>query len=189
MSIILQGLHQLRHLSRGHILFFCLFFLFIVHYQNSTHLKSELDKLISTNHHHVEQRQITEFQSASVLDESSLAFFQRIQRHKYNLDCRSVVEWNETELNSAKRLLYQLKSEVSNQQVPVLPNSNFEFPNSKCDYFKKIRGYNTRPVSEFELNFPIAFSILTYNQAEQFERLLRAIYRPHNIYCVQLVTI
>lgn len=39
-------------------------------------------------------------------------------------------------------------------------------------------------VSQEEKTFPIAFSILLYKDFFQVERLLRAIYRPHNIYCL-----
>ncbi|KAJ8318659.1 hypothetical protein KUTeg_003750 [Tegillarca granosa] len=39
------------------------------------------------------------------------------------------------------------------------------------------------PVSTEEKDFPIAFSILLYKDVDQAERLLRAIYRPSNIYC------
>ena len=34
--------------------------------------------------------------------------------------------------------------------------------------------------------FPIAFGIVMYKDAAQVENLLRAIYRPQNIYCVQV---
>jgi hypothetical protein len=55
-----------------------------------------------------------------------------------------------------------------------------------CPSFRKIRGYDDHPVSEEEINFPIAYSILTYFNTEQFERLLRVIYRSHNIYCIHI---
>jgi hypothetical protein len=41
-------------------------------------------------------------------------------------------------------------------------------------------------VSQFELEFPLAFTILTNENVEQFERFLRVIYRPHNVYCVHV---
>ena len=34
--------------------------------------------------------------------------------------------------------------------------------------------------------FPIAFSILYYKDLVQVERLLRAIYRPNNVYCLHM---
>ena len=53
-----------------------------------------------------------------------------------------------------------------------------------CDMFRHSRGYTKYPVSSEEKDFPLAFSILTYEDVEQTERLLRAIYRPHNFYCI-----
>ena len=37
-----------------------------------------------------------------------------------------------------------------------------------------------------ERDFPLAFSINIYKHVEQFERLLRAIYRPQNLYCIHI---
>ncbi len=37
-----------------------------------------------------------------------------------------------------------------------------------------------------ERGFPLAFSVLLYEEAEQAERLLRAVYRPHNVYCIHV---
>ena len=41
-------------------------------------------------------------------------------------------------------------------------------------------------ITEEERRFPIAFSLLTYENLEQTERLLRLIYRPHNVYCIHV---
>ena len=41
-------------------------------------------------------------------------------------------------------------------------------------------------LTSLEAAFPIAFSILMYKDIEQTERLLRAIYRPQNIYCIHV---
>src|SRR6185436_5793322 len=55
-----------------------------------------------------------------------------------------------------------------------------------CNAFMKLRKYMAKPASLEEENFPIAFSILMFQDVEQFERLLRAIYRPQNYYCVHV---
>ena len=57
---------------------------------------------------------------------------------------------------------------------------------SNCLTFVSERGYITSPLTELEKNFSIAFSLLVYRDIEQIERLLRAIYRPQNIYCVHV---
>jgi len=55
-----------------------------------------------------------------------------------------------------------------------------------CDCFRSDLGYFVSPedTTDDERRFPIAFSLLTYNNLEQTERLLRLIYRPHNFYCI-----
>ena len=39
-------------------------------------------------------------------------------------------------------------------------------------------------LSREELNFPLAFTLTVYTNPEQALRLLKAIYRPHNLYCI-----
>ena len=55
-----------------------------------------------------------------------------------------------------------------------------------CDEFRKHGGYRDTPVRPSDNEFPIAFNILVHWHLEQFERLLRAIYRPQNIYCIHV---
>jgi len=57
-----------------------------------------------------------------------------------------------------------------------------------CDCFWSSLGYFVSPddVTDDERQFPIAFSLLTYENLEQTERLLRLIYRPHNVYCIHV---
>ncbi|GFR64277.1 beta-1,3-galactosyl-O-glycosyl-glycoprotein beta-1,6-N-acetylglucosaminyltransferase [Elysia marginata] len=42
------------------------------------------------------------------------------------------------------------------------------------------------PMSEFEQQNPIAFAIMIHDNLDRFERLLRAIYRTSNVYCVHV---
>jgi Core-2/I-Branching enzyme len=46
--------------------------------------------------------------------------------------------------------------------------------------------YQRVPLRPSDIDFPIAFNILVHMQAEQLERLLRAIYRPQNVYCIHV---
>ncbi|XP_059176600.1 LOW QUALITY PROTEIN: beta-1,3-galactosyl-O-glycosyl-glycoprotein beta-1,6-N-acetylglucosaminyltransferase-like [Physella acuta] len=55
-----------------------------------------------------------------------------------------------------------------------------------CDVFKNARGYVTCPMTREEEEFPIAFSLVVYKDVEMVERLLRAIYRPQNYYCIHI---
>ena len=42
------------------------------------------------------------------------------------------------------------------------------------------------PVSKEEQQFPIAFGLTVYKGARLFERILQAIYMPHNVYCIHI---
>lgn len=55
-----------------------------------------------------------------------------------------------------------------------------------CPRLRSEHGYDDKPVSNEELNFPLAFSIKMHENAYQMEQLLRTIYRPHNIYCIHV---
>ena len=46
--------------------------------------------------------------------------------------------------------------------------------------------HRPRTVSSEELSYPLAFSILIHANVEQFDALLRTIYREHNHYCVHV---
>ncbi|XP_034031379.1 beta-1,3-galactosyl-O-glycosyl-glycoprotein beta-1,6-N-acetylglucosaminyltransferase 3-like [Thalassophryne amazonica] len=55
-----------------------------------------------------------------------------------------------------------------------------------CQGYIENRRFITEPLSEEENDFPLAFSMVIHEQIEMFERLLRAIYAPQNIYCVHV---
>lgn len=55
-----------------------------------------------------------------------------------------------------------------------------------CPAYVEERGFVTVPLTEEERDFPIAYSMVIHEKIEMFERLLRAIYAPQNIYCVHV---
>ncbi|XP_070762806.1 beta-1,3-galactosyl-O-glycosyl-glycoprotein beta-1,6-N-acetylglucosaminyltransferase 3 [Enoplosus armatus] len=55
-----------------------------------------------------------------------------------------------------------------------------------CAAYTEKRGFMTVPLSEEERDFPIAYSMVIHEKIEMFERLLRAVYAPQNIYCVHV---
>nr|XP_046249336.1 beta-1,3-galactosyl-O-glycosyl-glycoprotein beta-1,6-N-acetylglucosaminyltransferase 3 [Scatophagus argus] len=55
-----------------------------------------------------------------------------------------------------------------------------------CPAYIEDRGFITVPLSEEEKDFPLAYSMVIHEKIEMFERLLRAIYAPQNIYCVHV---
>jgi len=66
-------------------------------------------------------------------------------------------------------------------------NDYVELATADCDCFRSRLGYFTAAdITDEERAFPIAFSLLTYENLEQTERLLRLVYRPHNLYCIHV---
>ena len=59
---------------------------------------------------------------------------------------------------------------------------------SDCAEFRRSRGFdrNTSISNQVVDVFPLAFNILTHRDADQLARLLRALYRPHNVYCIHV---
>ncbi|RNA13930.1 beta-1-3-galactosyl-O-glycosyl-glyco beta-1-6-N-acetylglucosaminyltransferase 3-like, partial [Brachionus plicatilis] len=105
------------------------------------------------------------------------------QRDRYPIDCQLVMQNDSVEIDRSIRYLNSF-----NLSKHLIPDSNFLLPKSKCTEFRDQRGYARfdQFIHQIEYQFPLAFSILTYENVEQFERLLHSIYRPHNIYCVHV---
>ncbi|VDP67314.1 unnamed protein product [Echinostoma caproni] len=57
--------------------------------------------------------------------------------------------------------------------------------NQGCQAFKKIAGEEPM-ISQEELEFPLAFSFNIHTGFAQFARLLRAVFRKHNAYCLHI---
>lgn len=95
------------------------------------------------------------------------------------IDCQKVARGDINEVN--KGIEFQDK-------IPYigLPDSYFLNLTTNCDSFKQTMGYITSHLTEEELHFPLAYSILMYKDIEQVERLLRAIYRPQNFHCIHV---
>nr|XP_011752488.1 beta-1,3-galactosyl-O-glycosyl-glycoprotein beta-1,6-N-acetylglucosaminyltransferase 3 [Macaca nemestrina]XP_011752499.1 beta-1,3-galactosyl-O-glycosyl-glycoprotein beta-1,6-N-acetylglucosaminyltransferase 3 [Macaca nemestrina]XP_011752510.1 beta-1,3-galactosyl-O-glycosyl-glycoprotein beta-1,6-N-acetylglucosaminyltransferase 3 [Macaca nemestrina]XP_024650914.1 beta-1,3-galactosyl-O-glycosyl-glycoprotein beta-1,6-N-acetylglucosaminyltransferase 3 [Macaca nemestrina] len=55
-----------------------------------------------------------------------------------------------------------------------------------CERFKAERKFIQFPLSKEEVEFPIAYSMVIHEKIENFERLLRAVYAPQNIYCIHV---
>ncbi|XP_033744779.1 beta-1,3-galactosyl-O-glycosyl-glycoprotein beta-1,6-N-acetylglucosaminyltransferase-like [Pecten maximus] len=103
------------------------------------------------------------------------------KRNVFNVECAKIIEGDRSEINKAKRINVQ---DVKN--ITLRDNTYIEMTKD-CAKFKRDRGYmGLETVTYEERNFPISFSILLYKDVGQMERLLRAIYRPHNIYCLHV---
>ncbi|XP_063058636.1 beta-1,3-galactosyl-O-glycosyl-glycoprotein beta-1,6-N-acetylglucosaminyltransferase 3-like [Engraulis encrasicolus] len=72
------------------------------------------------------------------------------------------------------------------KKTDVLSESFYLKQANDCSAFISDRGYVTATLSEEERDFPIAYSMVIHEKIEMFERLLRALYAPQNVYCVHV---
>ena len=93
-------------------------------------------------------------------------------------------------INSANcALLFKNQSaynvtQLNNEYIST-QNDQWQLP-LDCEAFRTQRNYMMFTESQKESEFPLAFSILLYREAHMAERLIRAIYRPHNVYCIHV---
>lgn len=96
-------------------------------------------------------------------------------------------------MNRTNKLLNDLR-QGKNNGLKLLDDKNFIFRSSMCETYKQIRlankkFYTNNPSANNQKSLPkmsLAYSILLYNNVEQFERLLIALYHPNNVYCVHV---
>ncbi|XP_027028810.1 beta-1,3-galactosyl-O-glycosyl-glycoprotein beta-1,6-N-acetylglucosaminyltransferase 3 [Tachysurus fulvidraco] len=72
------------------------------------------------------------------------------------------------------------------RKTSLFPESYYLNATTDCQAFVRDRGFLTSPLSKEEKDFPIAYSMVIHEKIEMFERLLRAIYSPQNVYCVHV---
>ena len=75
---------------------------------------------------------------------------------------------------------------ISRKNVFSLSDEHYIEMTKDCAQFRTNRAYTMHALSAQEAEFPIAFSMLMFKDVEQFERLLRAVYRPQNYYCIHV---
>ena len=95
------------------------------------------------------------------------------------VDCYAIFQGNKSVIELA---------EAKNREVqrPEATNALLVNISSDCSTYVKLRKYLTKAVSAEERDFPIAFSLVVFRDTWQVERLLRAIYRPQNVYCIHV---
>ena len=93
-----------------------------------------------------------------------------------SVNCAKIFNGNMMEIQTAKSL--------ENDYLNVLtPDAYLEMAHN-CQTFLQKRQYITVNLSQEEVEFPLGYSIVVYKAINQFERLLRSIYRPQNFYCI-----
>lgn len=89
--------------------------------------------------------------------------------------CRKIITGDPTETNLSKAI------------HGLAEDDNIIYPKvGHCKKYIKDKKFITSPVTMLENNFSLAYSILVYTDFVQFQRLLRMIYRPQNIYCIHI---
>ena len=101
------------------------------------------------------------------------------KRQVFEVDCKAIIEGNKTEIKKALALM-------ASKPKATVNDSSYIRMTDDCDTFIDARGYNDQILSTEEVEFPIAYSLLLYQDVEQAERLLRAIYKPQNYYCIHV---
>ncbi|XP_016141690.1 beta-1,3-galactosyl-O-glycosyl-glycoprotein beta-1,6-N-acetylglucosaminyltransferase 4-like [Sinocyclocheilus grahami] len=96
---------------------------------------------------------------------------------QYGINCTAIYEMEPVELG--KTLVIRKEKSYVGQTDRTIVNATYD-----CDWFVVSRGYDAIQGSEFEREFPLAYSLVVHQDVALVERLLRAVYMPHNIYCI-----
>ena len=120
------------------------------------------------------------YNKLNTIDGSIVKNMYKFTRRVTAVDCRLILEGDEEEIRKAESL-ERVSQLVSDENLTEIANN--------CTEFVTRYGYITDPLSKEEEDFPIAYSILTYKDANQTERLLRSIYRPQNVCLYEYVVL
>ncbi|CAB1444489.1 unnamed protein product, partial [Pleuronectes platessa] len=97
-------------------------------------------------------------------------------------NCSAILQGEREALEQAKLLTI---TKDFHKSVHI-PDEHYVNATEDCSAFKLRRKYLTSPLSQEEEDFPLAYSMVVHHKVQSFERLLRAIYAPQNIYCVHV---
>lgn len=97
------------------------------------------------------------------------------------LTCRNLLR----NLNNTA-LYMEIRDAMKKHRRTSIPDSYFVSAASDCGRFLKDHGYHITAQPDEDPDFAIAFNILAHTNAAQVERLLRALYRPQNAYCIHV---
>ncbi|NXA04466.1 GCNT3 acetylglucosaminyltransferase, partial [Sapayoa aenigma] len=98
-----------------------------------------------------------------------------------SINCSGIVRGDSRAIEEA-----QLSNlEVANRRASLTPGEYLNVTRD-CSAFKETRRFIEFPLSQEEAEFPIAYSMVIHDKIEMFERLLRSLYAPQNVYCVHM---
>ncbi|KAG1943327.1 beta-1,3-galactosyl-O-glycosyl-glycoprotein beta-1,6-N-acetylglucosaminyltransferase 4-like isoform X2 [Pimephales promelas] len=96
---------------------------------------------------------------------------------QYGINCTAIYEMEPVEVGKTLAIRKQKNYVSATDQTIADATSGW------CDQFAS-HGYEAIQGTEFEREFPLAYSLVVHQDAALVERILRAIYMPHNIYCI-----
>lgn len=111
----------------------------------------------------------------AILDQNTDTPFVRVEQ----VNCRAIINNNKSEINRTLDLMRVRKKRNLSPSYYLRMTQN-------CSQFLNQRTYIRKTLTTEEAEFSIAYSVMIYKDIEQFERLLRAIYRPQNFYCIHV---
>lgn len=110
--------------------------------------------------------------------QKQFSFFNKRRQDQEHVNCKLLFDADVKEVVRANRL--------SKLHPQSFQGNGFINQTRDCAAFVSSRRYIMDPLTKEERDFPIAYSIATYKNPKQFEILLRAIYRPQNVYCIHV---
>ncbi|XP_053277809.1 beta-1,3-galactosyl-O-glycosyl-glycoprotein beta-1,6-N-acetylglucosaminyltransferase isoform X1 [Pleuronectes platessa] len=119
---------------------------------------------------------------SSVLGNSWLEYTDADDSPEKVCNCSAILQGEREALEQAKLLTI---TKDFHKSVHI-PDEHYVNATEDCSAFKLRRKYLTSPLSQEEEDFPLAYSMVVHHKVQSFERLLRAIYAPQNIYCVHV---
>ncbi|XP_035377328.1 beta-1,3-galactosyl-O-glycosyl-glycoprotein beta-1,6-N-acetylglucosaminyltransferase 4-like isoform X3 [Electrophorus electricus] len=112
--------------------------------------------------------------SNEVVVRSSLDTRRLTEQH--GIDCSAVYNMDPVALGKSLAL--------RKRGVTMASDASVANATSDCARYLASRGYGEAHVSEAERDFPLAYSLVVHKDAAMVERILRAVYMPHNVYCL-----
>ncbi|KAK2174636.1 hypothetical protein NP493_787g01063 [Ridgeia piscesae] len=119
--------------------------------------------------------------TADLLSKPRLVSEQKRDGNVKHITCQQIL------FGSGNETVYEVAREImSAHPASYIDDEKYVELTADCVDFRRRRGYHLSPLDQEEAQFSIAYNIIMHRHIEQVERLLRAIYRPQNVYCIHV---
>ena len=98
-------------------------------------------------------------------------------------NCSKIISGDILEIKQVTQLSVDWKNKFSHEMFSTKSQNIFKEMLWNC---KKLGEYLTNNLynTELEINFPVAYIFVVYDNPQQILRLLKLLYRPQNVYCI-----